>query len=178
MMFVSLGIGTVIAVALIVIVSVLTGGKVTSGTAPKNALIGKTMRTFTLEGLNGGSLSAPWAKGHSSVIIIFASWCGPCQGEMPKVARYLRAHVEGPVTVMGVDAIDERAAARAFVRKDDVTFPIAFDPNGSVTSGVFGFTTVPETVFLNAKGTVTDVYLGAIPVSRLASGIASLKGSA
>jgi peroxiredoxin len=178
MMFVSIGIGTVIAIALIVVVSVLTGGKVTSGgNSPKAALVGTQIKSFTLSGLNGGTQKSPWSSGHASVLIFFASWCGPCQGEMPKVASYLRTHSASPVEVLGMDANDKLVSAKAFIKKDDVTFPIAFDAHGSVTSGVFGFQSVPETVFLNAKGVVTDVYYGAIPKKRLIAGIKSLKAT-
>jgi len=63
------------------------------------------------------------------------------------------------------------------IKKDDVTFPVAFDPNGVVTTGIFGFSYVPESVLVNAKGVVTNVYLGAIPKQKLAGGIKSLKSA-
>ncbi|MGA7834083.1 MAG: TlpA disulfide reductase family protein [Acidimicrobiales bacterium] len=169
-----------LAIALVAIVSALTGGKVTSdnkggGALARSDLVGRKVDSFSLDGLSGGTVRAPWTEGHASVLIFFASWCGPCQGEMPKVAAYIRSHHPSPVDVLGIDANDERSKARAFVKKDDVTFPIAFDANGTVTSGVFGFESVPESVFINAKGVVKKVYFGAVPKSVLASGIAMLK---
>ncbi|HVA70955.1 MAG TPA: TlpA disulfide reductase family protein [Acidimicrobiales bacterium] len=177
MMFWSLGLGTVVAIALIAVVSVLTGGKATPNNASTSALVGTHVQSFSLGGLNGGTESAPWTSGRASVLIFFASWCGPCKSEMPKVAAYLRAHDPSPVEVLGIDANDQRAAAQAMVRKDGVNFPVAFDANGVVTSGVFSFLTVPETVFINAKGVVTQVYFGAIPAKQLAQGIKSLRSA-
>jgi hypothetical protein len=55
------------------------------------------------------------------------------------------------------------------VAKDGVAFPVAFDPNGTVTTGIFNFQTLPETVFVNSTGRVVAVYYGAIPTSCLAS---------
>jgi hypothetical protein len=52
---------------------------------------------------------------------------------------------------------------------------VAFDPNDVVTSGIFQFESVPETVFVSKDGVVEQVYFGAIPVSQLKSGIASLQ---
>lgn len=167
-----------IAIAAVVVVSILTGGKVTNGNAgPKSALVGKHVGTFKLDGLNGGVERAPWTEHRASVLIFFASWCGPCKGEMPKVARYLRANDSSPVEVLGIDANDTLSGGRAMVRRDDVTFPIAFDAHGTVTNGDFGFDTVPESVFINAKGVVTNVYFGAIPEKKLAAGIAKLKSA-
>jgi thiol-disulfide isomerase/thioredoxin len=178
MMFVSLGLGAVLAIALITVVSVLTGGKATPNNgAATSALVGTHPKSFSVSGLYSGTAYAPWTTGRASVLIFFASWCGPCKTEMPKVAAYLRTHVSSPVEVLGIDANDQRAAAQAFVKKDDVTFPVAFDANGLVTSGVFSFLTVPETVFVNSKGVVTQVYFGAIPVKELAQGIQSLKSA-
>jgi len=177
-MFISIGLGTAVAVALITVVSILTGGKVTpGGNAPTSALVGQHIKSFSLDGLSGGTQQAPWKTGHASVLIFFASWCGPCKSEMPKVATYLRTHSPSPIEVLGMDANDQLGAAKSFIKKDDVTFPVAFDAHGSVTSGVFGFESVPETVLLNAKGVVTDVYYGAIPTKRLIAGIKSLRGA-
>jgi len=175
-MFISLGIGVVIAVALIAVVSVVTGGKVTnSGSSPKSALQGTKIATFSASGLAGGTQKAPWSNGHPSVLVFFASWCEPCQGEIPKLAKYVSSHNEGRVEVLGIDAGDQRAAAQAFTKKDHVTFNVAFDPNDTITAGLFKFAALPETVFLNAKGVVEDVHVGAISTSQLARGISALE---
>lgn len=175
MMFVSIGIGTVLAVALIVIVSILTGGSVQNDGGLTSNLVGHKVETFTLAGLNGGKVRAPWATGHPGVLIFFASYCGPCHAEMPEVARYIRKHSPRPVVVMGVDASDKLASGQAFIQHSKATFPVAFDPNDVVTSGIFQFESVPETVFVSKDGVVEQVYFGAIPVSQLKSGIASLQ---
>jgi thiol-disulfide isomerase/thioredoxin len=170
--------GVVAAVLLIAVVSDLTGGHVTNGyVGPTSALVGKHVSGFTLDGLNGGKEKAPWQSGRASVLIFFASYCGPCQAEMPKIAAYVRTHNPNPVEVLAIDAIDARSKAQAMIKKDDATFPVAFDPNGVVTTGIFGFSYVPESVLVNAKGVVTNVYLGAIPKQKLASGIKSLKSA-
>jgi hypothetical protein len=96
---------------------------------------------------------------------------------MPKIASYIRAHNPSPVDVLAIDAIDERSSAQAMIRRDHVTFPVAFDPNGVVTNGVFGFGEIPESVFISAKGVVIKVYYGAIPEQQLARGIKMLKAS-
>jgi thiol-disulfide isomerase/thioredoxin len=168
-------VGVVAAVALITVVSILTGG--TSTNSSTNQLVGEHMKSFSIAGLNSGKVAAPWVSGHPSVLIFFASYCGPCKSEMPQIAKYIRTHNPTPVDVVAVDAIDVRSAAQSMVKKDGVTFPVAFDPNGTVTTGIFGFGAVPESVFVNAKGIVTNVYFGAIPKKKLASGIKLLKSA-
>jgi thiol-disulfide isomerase/thioredoxin len=178
MMLVSIGIGTAVAIVVIGVVSYFTGGHVSpNGNGPTSELVGKKVNSFTLTGLSGGHVSAPWKSGHDGVLIFFASWCGPCQKEMPEVAKYLHHHNEGTVEVVGVDANDARGAAKSFVTKSGVGFPVAFDPHSDVAAGIFKFLTLPETAFVNSKGVVTQIYFGAIPKNELAKGIAALRAS-
>jgi peroxiredoxin len=137
--------------------------------------VGNRVERYSLPGLNGGTEEAPWAKGHPAVLIFFASWCIPCQGEMPKVAAYISTHPSGNVVVMGIDSSDAQPLAQAFTRKDHVTFPVAFDASNAVTSGIFKFGQIPETVFVDGSGIVKQVYYGAIPVGQLSSGIDALR---
>jgi peroxiredoxin len=172
----SIGVGSAAAVVAIVVVSIFTGGHVTTDDGqPTSNLVGKSVATFSLSGLEGGTVEAPWKSHHAAVLIFFGSYCGPCQEEMPKVAAYLRHHNEGSIQVIGVDASDARGAAKSFVKKSGVTFPIAFDPNATVTTGIFQFAAVPETAFVTAKGVVHQIYFGAIPKQVLVEGIASLR---
>jgi cytochrome c biogenesis protein CcmG/thiol:disulfide interchange protein DsbE len=172
---VRVGAGVAVAIALIAVVSVLTGGHVTSGNDGSTAaLVGHHLEKFALVGLNGGHVNAPWMSHRASVVVFFASWCPPCQGEMPKIATYIRIHNPSPVEVIAVDANDKLPAAQAMIKNDDVTFPVGYDPQGVVTSGIFGFVDVPESVFVNARGVVTGVHYGAIPAKELAAAISSL----
>ena len=167
----------VLVIALVGIVSALTGGKVTPGqknSLTSSKLVGHHIHDFSLDGLNGGVITSPWSSGHSSVLVFFASYCGPCKGEMPKIAKYIRTHNLSPIDVVAVDAVDKRSAAQAMIKKDGVTFPVAYDPNGTITTGLFGFEDVPESVFLNARGVVKAVYYGAIPKNVLIAGLKTL----
>ncbi|HTT59379.1 MAG TPA: TlpA disulfide reductase family protein [Acidimicrobiales bacterium] len=177
-MKIALVVGVVLAAALIAVVSVLTGGTVTNhkkDVLTTSALVGRHMKSWTLNGLDGGTVRAPWSAGHPSVLVFFGSFCGPCKSEMPKLAAYLRTHNTGSVDVVAMDADDKRAPALAMVKKDDVTVPVAFDPDGAVTTNIFGFEAVPESVFLSAKGVVKGVYYGAIPESVFVQGLKLLR---
>lgn len=175
---IAIGIGVILVIGLVAALSSLTGGKAPdTSESSTSQLVGQRIKDFSLGGLNGGTVKAPWESGRPSVLVFFASYCGPCEGEMPKIASYIRTHNPSPVYVLGVDAIDERSSAQAMVRRDGVTFPVAFDPNGAVTNGVFGFGQIPESVFLSAKGIVEKVYYGAIPETQLAQGIKMLMAS-
>lgn len=173
MMFVSIGIGTAIAVALIAVVSVLTGGTVTSGTTAPPALVGKTLTLWSQSGLNGTTVAAPWDSGHPTVVVIFASWCGPCRTEFPQLSKYLATHSLGKVSLLGVDVQDTPAKATAFLRQNHVAMTSISDPQASVY-GRFLLSGIPDTIFVNAQGVVQNMTVGAISPAKFATGVAAL----
>jgi len=148
---------------------------VNDGNGATSKLVGTSVKTFSLSGLKSGTVEAPWKSHHAAVLIFFASFCGPCKSEMPKVAKYLRHHNEGSIRVIGIDALDSRGPAEAFVKKSGVTFPIAFDPNGTVTNGHLPIRLRSRDRVRERQGILKQVYYGAIPKDVLVRGIAALR---
>jgi peroxiredoxin len=174
-----IAVGSVVAIAVIAVVSVLTGGHVkTQNGQAVSPLVGKTIKTFSATGVTSAKVETPWASGHPTVMVFFGSWCTICHSEMPKIAAYLRTHDVAPVSVFGDDNNEPLGDAKAFVKKLGLNFPVASDPNNSISVGVFGFSFGdPETVFLNKHGVVKEVHLGAISIKELKAGIAALESA-
>jgi cytochrome c biogenesis protein CcmG, thiol:disulfide interchange protein DsbE len=99
-------------------------------------------------------------EGTPVVVNFWGSWCPPCREEMP---RLVAAHHEfgDRVQFLGVDIIDSRTEARAFMEEFEMTFPSVFDvPDSIKTSlGQFG---QPVTVFFRSDGTFSFAYTGPI----------------
>ena len=164
MMGLSLSLGSALAVGLIVVVSLLTGG----GNQTPNVLDGHRLAPFTLTGLQGSTVGTPWSTGHPTVVVFFASWCGPCKIELPQIANYAARHELGNVRFLGIDVNDQNAAAQAFVRAAHVRFPVGVDPQSQLSSREFKLPGLPDTVFVNGNGLVTNVVIGPISMSELA----------
>ena len=112
--------------------------------------------------------------GRPAILLFFASWCSPCQREIPALAAtYRRQHEEhsplAKVAVIGVDANDPTSNALAFVHSSGVTFPVAADTSFAVTQTLFDFNHLPEAVFVEGDGTIASVHLGPLSSSRFAS---------
>jgi len=173
MMFVSLGIGAVVAIVLISVVSYFTGGTVTN-TQGQSALINTKIAPFSAKDTAGVSIKAPWASGHPTVLVFFASWCTACHSELPAITAYLKQHALGNIQVIGIDSLDNTATGVAFATKSGATFPILED-GGSITQGDFSFQGMPDTVFLSGTGVVKAVQNGVVSTSTFASDLALLR---
>jgi thiol-disulfide isomerase/thioredoxin len=170
-MFISLGAGAILALALIVVVSLATNGN----SAPQNALDGHRVAPFTLSSLATGTVASPWSTGHPAVVIFFASWCTPCKAELPRVATWVAHHALGDVRVIGVDVNDETVPARAFVAHASVRFPVGTDPRSVLAGSEFDLPGLPDAVFVRGNGTVASVVVGAVSDVQLTTGVSSLQ---
>ncbi|HWE67575.1 MAG TPA: TlpA disulfide reductase family protein [Acidimicrobiales bacterium] len=159
-------VGVVVAAALGVglFTSLGTTSSATSG--PPHA--GGDVPSFSATNLNGAGtvqVSADAAHGTPTVILFFGNWCEACHTELPPLAAAVRQQrVAGGalsrIRVIGVDSEDTVGNAKSFIKNSGVTFPVAYDPNVSITSGDFYFTGDPHTVFVNGSGKIVKVVDG------------------
>jgi cytochrome c biogenesis protein CcmG/thiol:disulfide interchange protein DsbE len=94
------------------------------------------------------------------VVNVWASWCGPCIVEAPRLAR-LGREFQGKVQFVGVDIEDQVAPARAFIRKYGWTYPSVFDPTGGIRNGL-GYIGQPVTILYDRAGKRVFVNSGAV----------------
>jgi len=66
------------------------------------------------------------------------------------------------IRVIGVDSEDSVGSAKSFIQSAGVTFPVAADPDITVTSGLFSFEGDPYAVFVKGDGTVARIVRGAV----------------
>lgn len=93
--------------------------------------------------------------GRPLVIVLWASWCGPCVEEAPEVEAFWRAHGEA-VDVLGVDSADIREKGRWFAEEFALTYPSVFDADEEVRVAL-GVPALPGVAFVAPDGTVAAV---------------------
>lgn len=137
-------------------------------------LIGKPAPDFTLELLDGGRLGLSELRGRPVLVNFWASWCYPaCWNEAPRLEAAWQRYRDRGVMIVGVVYQDSAENAREFVRKHGKTYPNGLDPAGRVglDFGVYG---VPETFFIDRKGTIADKHIGEIQMNTLITKIEAL----
>jgi thiol-disulfide isomerase/thioredoxin len=142
-----------------------------SPSGPSHPQAGTAVPSFSLPRVGGsGKVGVPadgGGDGRPAILLFFASWCVPCQKEMPAVAATYRDQQAGGsrlarVAVVGIDGNDSSSSALAFLHSSGVTFPVGADHTYTVTQGLFHFTALPESVFVEADGTIAAIHYGAL----------------
>lgn len=117
---------------------------------------------FTLERLDReGELALSSLRGRAVVLNVWASWCIPCKEEAPYLEQVWKRDRTRGLVVVGLDAKDFRADARAFMKRYGLTFPVVYDGPGD-TLGPYGVTGFPETFVIDREGKVVEVFAGAV----------------
>ena len=118
--------------------------------APVDENAGLAAPTFELELLDGsGTMSDADLRGQPVILNFWASWCVPCRDEMPLFERKWRAYRDEGVIFIGVVVRDTEASARDFIRANDITYPILWDPDQTLANSL-GVDPLPETFFIDA----------------------------
>ena len=111
--------------------------------------------------------------GKPIVLNFWASWCGPCQSEMPDFNDKHR-ELDGDVHFVMVNMTDGGretiSSASAFIEKNGYSFPVFFDTTGEAAA-TYGAYSLPTSFFINAEGHIIAQAVGAINASTLQRGI-------
>lgn len=96
--------------------------------------------------------------GHSTLVNVFGSWCGPCRAEAPALAA-MRA--EG-ITIVGIAVRDRATDTAAFLGATGTRFAaVGLDPHERVQPALAS-SGVPETWLVDGDGIVRAHYRGAL----------------
>ena len=105
--------------------------------------------------------STPNFKADYFIFLKSASWCGPCNAEMPKVARaYEQMKASGRVELILMSHDQTQEAAEKFLQKYNATFPGMM--RGSQYPDMPKSRGIPSAAILKADGTVITSGHGAI----------------
>jgi cytochrome c biogenesis protein CcmG/thiol:disulfide interchange protein DsbE len=116
--------------------------------------------------LQGGGLKAFDAqlralRGHPVVVNMWASWCEPCQRELPLFQREALAR-GARVAFVGVNVDDDRDSARKLLARFPLPYPSFEDPRYGIAAGRYSARGLPVTAFYDARGKLAIVHQGEI----------------
>jgi thiol-disulfide isomerase/thioredoxin len=117
---------------------------------------------FSLAARGGQKLSLSQYKGQVVMINFWATWCGPCRQEMPLLDAMYQKYKRMGFTLIGVNVEPDSKAAEEFLKKVPVSFPVAFDPDSSV-SKLYAVQGMPSSIIIDRKGNARVIHRGYRP---------------
>lgn len=97
----------------------------------------------------------PNTKAKYYIYLCSASWCGPCNKEMPDVVKaYEEMRKQGKTELILISADKTKDAAKAFLEKYKAEFPAVMGSDVSEDNlpGYKEVSGIPTAIFVNAKG--------------------------
>lgn len=121
---------------------------------------GQVAPAFELPRLGeGDAISLARLRGRVVLLNFWATWCAPCEAEMPAMQR-LHAALTGPdfeLVAVSVDA--SREDVEAFRARLGLSFPIALDPEKRVANA-YQSHRFPESYLIDREGRILSRYIG------------------
>jgi thiol-disulfide isomerase/thioredoxin len=124
---------------------------------------------FEFSDFNGRRQRLSEYRGRPVAVNFWASWCGPCEAEMPALETALRRYPS--LAIIGINNGESYRTARRFLDKVQVELSAyGFDPQQAVVRR-YAIDGMPTTYFIDANGVITRVVPGALNERLLQSAI-------
>ncbi|TGD75621.1 TlpA family protein disulfide reductase [Mangrovimicrobium sediminis] len=117
---------------------------------------------FTLKSAGGKNIRLSELRGEVVLINFWASWCGPCRQEMPRLDELQQKYQDLGFTILGVNVEQDRGEAERALRDIPVTFPVLFDEDNAV-SELYDVDAMPVTVIVDRSGQIRFAHKGYKP---------------
>ena len=138
----------------------------------------KPAPNFTLTGADGNP--AKLSDYHGKVVLLnfWATWCGPCQVEIPWFIQFQREYKDRDFVVLGVSEDEDGwKAVRPYVAREKINYPVMI-ANELVTQQYGGIDHLPTTFMIDRQGRVASSHEGLVSMNTYRKEILTLLGNA
>lgn len=129
-----------------------------SGTRP--AHIGNAAKEFTIQD-SDRKVSLDQFRGQVVVLNFWATWCPPCQEELPSLMSMQERMRGRGIVVVGVSIDVDGNAYHSFLKEHGVNFLTVRDPQQKV-AGLYGTSGWPESYIIDRQGILRRKIVGPI----------------
>lgn len=128
--------------------------------ASTHVSVGDTAPSFELVDADGTNFSLDGSPDKVVLLNFFATWCGPCLRELPRMQAIWDRHSDNEkFAMLAIGREESLQAVTEFRTKNSYTFPIAPDPNREVFS-LFAKESIPRIFLISPDGKILYATLG------------------
>ena len=136
-----------------------------------SGLRGEAAPTFTLKNLAGEDVAVE-AKGKPYIINFWATWCPPCQAEIPDLTAFHAEHKDS-MDFYAVNLQEDVQTVQKFMTERKADLPVVLDMQGTAAN-LYGVRAIPTTVVVDAEGKVAYRKTGGVTKEELEDVISKL----
>lgn len=124
-------------------------------------VVGAPFPDFEEKDTAGKPLSIANCKGKVVLIDFWATWCGPCIGELPNVLNTYKKYHDKGFEIIGISLDKDEKALASFIKKEGVTWQQFFDGKGweNKLAEKYGILSIPATYLLDGGGKIVATNL-------------------
>lgn len=140
-------------------------------------LKGRLAPDFALTDLQGNTVHLSDFKGKKVLVNFWATWCPPCRVEMPHMQKFYEDYQSKDVVILGVNLTPTEKNpdnVQAFVKEQQLTFPIVLDKEGDVMQ-TYQVVAYPTTFLLDSDGVIREKFQGAINYDIMKEAVSNIK---
>ena len=95
---------------------------------------------FSITDLNGQTIDSAKLRGKVVLVDFWATWCTPCEAEIPHLSDWQKQYAEQGLQVLGISMDDTLPPVKAYVQQRNVSYPIAMANEKTIAAfgGVLG----------------------------------------
>lgn len=134
-------------------------GEFTTPFGGGSVLVGRRMPEFTLQDLAGKEVAASSLAGKPVLVSFWATWCGPCREQMPKIQEAQRVFADKGLVVLAINSGEPDDVARKYIEEHKYGFRVLLDRDKTV-SGKFSVSGIPALFLIDRDGSVRAQYNG------------------
>lgn len=122
-------------------------------------VVGAKPYALTGAGLDGKPVDLSAYKGKVVLLDFWATWCGPCIGELPNVLSSYEKYRAKGFDIIGVSLDEDKKALTDFIAARKMPWPQLFDGKGwkNANSTAYGVRAIPFTLLIGKDGTIAAV---------------------
>ena len=114
---------------------------------------------FTLPSIDGAQIKLSDYKGKLVLLNFWASWCPPCQKEIPGFIDVQEAFKDKPFTIIGV-SLENKEETLEYVKKHQINYPVTYgeDDGFKIARLSYGMRVIPLNVLISPDQKIIASY--------------------